>query len=149
MGFRGGNLILDTGENAEFGLDGHVILVRILDNLLGEGDVLLVREGGSIDHHGRETGVHAALADLEAVAVVQVQADLRVLPTELLRVSDGTFGHVAEKGGVGIVAGALGNLEDDRGLGLGSGLDDGLELLHVVEIERRDGVTAVDRPNSL
>ena len=144
MGFRGGNLILDTGEHAEFGLDGHVVLVRILDNLLGEGDVLLVREGGSIDHHGRETGVHAALAGLEAVTVIEVEADLGIGPAELLGVSDGTLGHVAEKGGVGVVAGALGNLKDDRGLGLGSGLDDGLELLHVVEVESGDGVTAIN-----
>ena len=71
-----------------------------------------------------------------------MEDDLGLFPAKFLRILDGTFRHIAEKGLVGIVAGALGNLEDDRGLGLGSGLDDGLELLHVVEVESRDGVTA-------
>ena len=142
MGFRSGNLILDTGEHAEFSLDGHIELVRILDNLLGQGDVLLIRQGGGVDHDGREAHVHAALAELEAVAMVQVEADLGMLPTELLRIRDSTFRHVTEKGLVGILTGTAGNLEDHRGLGLGGRLDDGLELLHVVEIESGDGVTA-------
>ena len=144
MGFRGGNLILDTGEHAEFGLDGHVELVGVFHDLLGEGDILLVREGGSVDHHGAEAHVDTVLAQLEAVTVIEVEADLGVLPAQFLRISDGTFGHIAEEGGVRIVAGALGNLEDDRGLGLGGSLDDGLELLHVVEVESRDGVSAGD-----
>ena len=51
MRLLSGNLILDAGENAQLSFDGHVILVSVVDNLLCEGDVLLVREGGSIDHN--------------------------------------------------------------------------------------------------
>ena len=118
--------------------------MSIFNNLAGQGDVLLVGEGGSIDHHGREAHVHAALAQLEAVTVIQVQADLGILPAQFLGILDSTFGHVAQKGLVGVVAGTLGDLQDHRGLGLRGGLDNGLELLHVVEIECGDGISAGD-----
>jgi hypothetical protein len=142
VGFLSGNLIFHTGENAEFGLYGHIILVSVINHLLGEGDVLLVREGGGVDHHGAEAHVNAALAQLEAVAVVQVEDNLRILPTQFLGVFYGTLCHIAEEGLVGVVTGTLGNLEDHRALGLCAGLDDGLKLLHVVEVESGDGVTA-------
>ena len=144
VGFLCGNLIFDTCENAELGLYGNVILVCIVNNLLCEGDVLFVRKGGSINHDGAEAHIHAALAKLEAVAVVEMENDLGMLPAEFLGIFNSTFRHIAEKGLVGIVARTLGNLEDDRALGLCGGLDDGLELLHVVEVESGDGVTALD-----
>lgn len=84
-----------------------------------------------------------ALAQLEAVAVVEVEHYLGMLPAKLLGILHGAFGHVAQQGGVGIVARALAHLQDHGAFGLGSGLDDGLELLHVVEIERGDGVAAL------
>ena len=142
VGFLGGNLVFHTGQNTEFGLYGNVILVSVLNHLLGEGDVLLVRQGRSVDHHRAEAHVNAALAQLEAVAVVQVKNNLGVLPTQFLGILNSTFCHVAEEGLVGVVTGTLGNLENHRALGLCSCHDDGLELLHVVEIESRDGVTA-------
>ena len=36
------NLILNTGQNAQLSLNGHVVLVSIVNDLLGEGDILLV-----------------------------------------------------------------------------------------------------------
>ena len=76
--------------------------------------------------------------------MVEVEADLGMLPAKLFCIFDSTFGHVAEKGLVGVVARTLGNLENHRGLRLRGGLNDGLELLHVVEVECGDGVTAFD-----
>ena len=76
--------------------------------------------------------------------MVEVKNDLGILPAELLGISHSTLGHVAQEGSVGIVAGTLGYLEDDGALFFGSGLDDGLELLHVVEVEGRDSVTSLD-----
>ena len=114
----------------------------IVNNLLGEGDVLLVRKGGSVDHNGAEAEVNAALAGFEAVAVVQMKDDLGVLPAKFLCILHSTLCHIAEEGLVGVVACALGDLEDNRGLGLSGGLDDSLELFHIVEIECGDGVTA-------
>ena len=50
MGLLGGNLILDTGQDTQLSLNSHIILVGIIDNLLGESDVLLVRKRRSVDH---------------------------------------------------------------------------------------------------
>ena len=45
------NLILNTCEYSELSLNSHVKLVSILDNLLGEGDVLLIRKSRTVNHH--------------------------------------------------------------------------------------------------
>jgi hypothetical protein len=75
--------------------------------------------------------------------MVKMETDLGILPSEFLGILDGTLCHIAEEGLVGIVAGTLRNLEDDRGPLLGASLDDGLQLLHVVEIECRDGISTL------
>jgi hypothetical protein len=142
VGFLCGNLVFDTGENAKLGLYGNIILVCIIGDFLGKGDVLFVRKGRSIDHNGAEAHIDAALAKLEAVAVVEVKDDLGMLPAEFLGICDSAFGHIAEKGLVGIITGAFADLEDNRRFGLCSGLDDGLELLHVIEVEGGNSVTA-------
>ena len=61
----------------------------------------------AVDHNRRETAVDTALADLEAVAVIEVKYDLGVLPAKFLGVFHCSLSHVAEKGCVGIVAGTL------------------------------------------
>ena len=71
-----------------------------------------------------------------------METDLRMLPAEFLGILYSALCHVTQKGLVGILAGSAGNLKDDRRLCLGSSLDDSLELLHVVEIEGRDGIAA-------
>ena len=43
---------------------------------------------------------------------------------------------------VGVGAGALGHLEDDRRLLLAAGFGDALDDLHIIDIESTDGVTA-------
>ena len=140
------DVVLDTGENAELTLDGDVAGVGVLDDLLGEGDVLLVGEGGAVDHDVGEAGLDARDNELEAVTVVKVEADGDALAVlgDLLGVLNSTLGHVAEEGLVGVVAGTLGNLEDDGALGLDAGRDDGLHLLHVVEVEGGDGEATLD-----
>ena len=139
------DFVFDAGEDAELGLDRHVVLVRVVDDLLGELDVVLERKGAAVDHDRREAGVNAALASLVAVAVVEVEDDLRLLAAEFLGVLNRAFGHVAENRGVRVLARALGDLHDDGRLGLDRGLDDGLHLLHRVEVECGNGVTALDR----
>ena len=139
-----GDLVLNAGENAELRLDGDIVLVGIGDNLLRELHVLVVGKRRAVDHDGRKTGVDAALAGLERVAVVEVKDDLRLLAAELLGVFDSALGHVAENRGVGVLAGTLGDLHDHGRLRLDRCLDDGLHLLHCVEVERRDRVAALD-----
>ena len=145
MALLGLDFVFDAGEDAELGLDRHVVLVRVVDDLLGELDVVLERKRAAVDHDGREAGVNAALASLVAVTVVEVENDLGLLAAEFLGVLNGAFGHVAENRGVRVLAGALGDLHDDGRLSLDRGLDDGLHLLHSVEVERGNGVTALDR----
>ncbi len=76
--------------------------------------------------------------------MVKVKYDLGISPTEFLCIFHSAFCHIAEKGGVGIVACAFGNLKDNGGFLFSRSLDDGLELLHVVEVERGDSISASD-----
>ena len=138
------HLVFNAGQHAELALDSDVELVSIFHNLLGQGHILVIRKSAAIDHHAGETKVAAALAQLKAVAVVEVKHDLRVLPAQLLGKLHGTLCHVAQQRLVGILASALRHLQDHRRLGVGCGSDDGLQLLHVVEIEGGDCITAID-----
>lgn len=140
----GGYLVLDAGQHAQLALDRHVELVCVVHDLLRQGHVLVIGQRRTVDHHRREAHVDAALAQLERVSVVEVQHDLGFGPAQLLGILDGAFGHVAQQRLVGVVARALRYLEDDRRLGLGGSLDDGLQLLHVVEVECRNGITSLD-----
>ena len=140
----GSYLVLDAGQHAQFAFDRHVVLVSVLHDPLRQGDVLVVGERRAVDHHRRESHVHAALAQFERISVVEVQYDLGFGPAQFLGVLHGSFGHVAQQGLVGVVARTLRYLEDDGRLGLGGSHDDSLELLHVVEVECRNGVTSFD-----
>ncbi len=139
----GAYLVFHSGENAEFAFHRNVELVGIVHNLLRQGYVFLEGQVAAVDHHGRKSVVHAVLAHLEAVAVVKVKHDLRMLPAKRFGIFYRPLGHVAEEDRVGIVARALRHLEDYRRFGFGRSLDDGLELLHVVEVERGDGIAAM------
>ena len=86
----------------------------------------------------------ATFAKLVAVTMVKVKYNLRLLPAKLLCILHSTLGHVAEKCLVGVVAGSLGHLEDNRRLCLCCSLNDGLELLHIVKVECRNGVTTLN-----
>ena len=110
----------------------------ILNDLLGQGDVLLEGLGGGVDHNGGKTAVNAALAQLEAVTMVQVQRD-----GDFGIFNDGSLDQLHEVRVVGIGAGALGNLQDDRRLQLAGSFGDALNDLHVVDVESADGVAAV------
>ena len=73
-----------------------------------------------------------------------MEHDLGMFPTEFLGVFYSALSHVAQEGSVCIVACALGNLKDNGRLFLRSSLDDGLKLLHVVEVESGDSIAALD-----
>ena len=87
----GGNLVLNAGEHAELTFYGHVVLVCVVNYFLGESHVLLVGEVRAVDHNGGEAVVDAVLAELEAVAVVEVQHNLGMLPAQLFGVGYGTL----------------------------------------------------------
>ena len=69
------DFVFDAGERAEFGFDDHAVIVRVFHHFLRDGDVFFKGLAGGVDHDGGEAAVHAALAGLEGIAVIEVQAD--------------------------------------------------------------------------
>ena len=111
--------------------------VCVLNDLFGQRDVLFIRQGGTVDHHGGETAVDAALAGLEIRTVVKVQRDGK---TGLLL---GSFDQLDKIGVVRVGTRALGNLQDQRRIQLFRRFGDALDDLHVVDVERADGIAAL------
>ena len=68
-------LCMDEEDRAELSFDDDAVVVRVLDDLLGDLDVLCEGLGGSVDHDGGEAAVDAGLAGFEVGAVVQMQND--------------------------------------------------------------------------
>jgi hypothetical protein len=78
------------------------------------------------------------------IIMIQVENDLRTLAAQFLGILHSTLCHVTKQGSVGIVASALRHLQDHRALQVGRGLDDSLELLHVVKVEGGNSIAAID-----
>ena len=57
----------------------------------------------------------------------------------------GSLDELDEIGVVGVGARAAGDLQDDGSFDLGRGLGDALDDLHVVDVERADGIAALIR----
>jgi len=140
------DVVLNASKDTELTLDSDVELVGVLDDLLGEGDVLLVGEGRAVDHDVGEAAGDAGDDKVVAVTVVEVEGnrDTLAVSADLLGVLNSTLGHVAEEGLVGIGTGTLRDLEDDRALALSAGSDDGLHLLHVVKVKGRNSKATVN-----
>ena len=132
------DLILDAGERAEFGLDHNAVVVRVFDDLLRDLNVLGEGLGGGVDHHGGEAAVDAGLAGLKVRAVVKVQHD-----GDVRAALDCGLHELNEVGVVCIGARALADLQDHGRVLFLTGLGDTLHDLHVVDVERADGVSAV------
>ena len=88
--------------------------MSVINNLLCESDVLLVWEVRTVDHNRRETVVDTILTELEAITVVEVKNDLRILTTKFLSVLYSTLSKVTEDSTVSIVTSTLRNLHDNR-----------------------------------
>ena len=132
------DLILDAGEGAKLGLDDDAVVMRVLDDLLGDLDVLGKGLGGRVDHDGGEAAVNAGLACLEIGAVVQMQDD-----GDLGAFGNSSLNQLDQIGVVGVGTRALGDLKDDRSVLFLAGFGDTLNDLHVVDVESADGVAAV------
>ena len=137
--------VFHAAEDADFTFDGDAALVGEVDNALGDFHILFKAGGGlavglerAIHHDGGEAELDGGLAGLKAVAVILMHGN-RNLGVEL-----GSGEHeVVEVAVLSILAGAAGGLDDDRRLGLLGGFHDGLDLLHVVDVESSDAVTAL------
>src|SRR5690606_8003710 len=105
-------------------------------HLAGDGDVILQERVETVRHYATEAVPDALHGLLETGPVVQVQGYGHV---HLRGSHPGQGGDVVD---AGILDGALAGLQDDgRPLLLGR-RHDGLQDLHVVDVERTDGVVA-------
>ena len=132
------DLVLDTGEGAELGLDHDAVVMCVLDDLLRDLDIFGKGLGGGVDHDRGEAAVDAGLAGLEVRAVVKVQHD-----GDIGAALDSSFHELDEVGVVRVGAGALADLQNHGRVLFLAGLGDTLHDLHVVDVERADGVSAV------
>jgi len=140
------NIVLNASKDTELALNSNVELVRVVDNLLGESNVLVVGKGRTVDHNVGEAALDAGNNKLVAVTVVEVESngDALAVSADLLGVLDSTLSHVAQKSLVRIGTSTLGNLQDDRALALGAGSDNSLHLLHVVEVKGRNSKPTIN-----
>ena len=129
-------VVLYARELAELRFDDHAVVVCVLDDFFRERDILLPRFGRSVDHDGSESAVDRGLADIEIRAVIEVHDDgnIRSLHRRLH--------EMFEVDGIRVLSRTRGNLKNDGRFALVRRLHDRLNHLHVVDVERADGITA-------
>ncbi len=129
---------LGADELAEFTFDDAIVFVGVVDDFLAELDVFVEGMVAAVDHDAGEAFVDAFLAEFVGIAVVEVDGDGDIGE------ADGGFDEFFEVDGVGILAGAFGDLEHDGRFFLFAGFDDGLEQFHIVHVEGSQGVFALE-----
>ena len=115
------------------------MLVRVFDNFLGDFDIFLKRLVRGVNHHAGKTFINALFAQLEGVTVIQMNGNRNI------READGGLDEFLEINRIGVGTCALGNLENERSFFFFASLDDGLDQLHVVHVERAESVFAFER----
>ena len=144
------NVFFNAAELSEFGFNNDIFGVRGVDNAFGDLDVLREFFVRGVDHDGAvETAVDAVVADFFGT-VVKVNGENGVREDFV-----GGADHTFEEALIGIIAGATGNLDDERGaLGGVAGIfvfggftevaaEKTDNLLEVVDVVRPDCVFAI------
>ena len=131
-------LVLDTSQSSQLSLNNYAMCMCVLNNLLGQSNIVLEALRRSVDHDRCESAIDAALAELKAVAVIQMQSDrdLRIL-------SYSSLNQLYQIGMVGISSCSLGNLQNNRRLQLAGCFCNTLNDFHVVYVESTDRITAI------
>jgi hypothetical protein len=137
--------VFHAAQHADLAFDRDAALVRVIDHLARHFDVLFkagrrlaVFLQRAIHHHRGKAQLDGALAGLKAVAVILVHGDGNV-GIELAGRQD----QVKEIAVLRKLARAAAGLDDDRRLGFLGRFHDGLNLFHIVDVERADAVTAL------
>src|SRR6266481_6408331 len=104
----------------QLALDNAIMLVGVVDHTLANLDVLVERLVTRIDHDTGKSLIDAVFAQLEGVAMIQMDGNGDSGET------DRGFDELFEVDRVGIRAGASGNLQHHRGLLFFTSFDDGL-----------------------
>ena len=131
------DLVLNAGESAKLGLNDNAVVMCVLDDLAGDGDVVLKGLGGSVDHDGSEAAVNAGLAQLEGIAMVKVKSDGQT------GLNDGGLDQLHQIGVICICTGALGYLKYQRSVEILRGFGDALHDLHIIYVESANSVSAI------
>ena len=133
-----GDVFLDAAQLSELSLDNQSLCVGCFHDALGDGDVFLEGLAGCVDHDGAvEAGVDAVHAG-RLVTVVQVDGE-DGLWEDLVCGADDALEHQL----VGVAAGALGDLDDERSLAGDIAAEEAHALFQVVDVVGADGVLAV------
>jgi hypothetical protein len=136
--------VFDTTEYAEFPLDRYAQRMGHINGRLGDLDVLFVGVRAfsvfaerAVHHDGGKPEVDGGFQGLEAVAVVEMQGygNVGVFFT-------GSFHELLEVNEAAVLKGAAAGLDDYRAVGFVGRLHDGLDLLHVIDVEGAHTVTA-------
>ena len=130
----GGNVFFHAGELTEFGFHPHAAVVGVVHHLLRDGDVFLEGQVRAVDHDGAEAAVDAGLAQFKVGAVIEMHHHREI------GLGKGGFHQFHDVHLTGILAGAGGNLKDQRRALFRAGLHDALNDFHVVDVESADGI---------
>ncbi|MPM98516.1 hypothetical protein SDC9_145704 [bioreactor metagenome] len=106
VGGRHLDVVLHPGQTAQLPFHHHAVVVGVFHHLAGELDVILKGMLGAVDHHRGEAAVDAGLADLKALAVVQMHADGQA------GVLQSGIDELHQVNMLGVFAGAGGNLKN-------------------------------------
>ena len=110
--------------------------VSVLNNLLGNSDVILEGMMRTIDHDRSESAVDASLADLKISAVVKVKSKINA------RILDSSLSKRHQILLLSVLSRAGGNLKNNRRLSLSGSLSDRLNDLHIIDVESADSISA-------
>ena len=131
--------VLDAADGTDLSFDAQALGMCQSDQLLGLLHVLLNGVVAAVEHDGRETGFHAGLAAFVG-AVVQMQSNGNGDPHGIDHCADHRSNGL-ETGHV--LAGTLGDAQDDGALHLLAGGQHSLGPLQVVDVELGHTVVAV------
>ena len=139
IGIREGMLgilyvFLNAGQLAKLGLYPDTAGMGVFHNLLGNGDIFLVRQGGTVDHDGGEAAVDAVLAHLKGRTMVQMDADRNAGV-----LNQGSLDQLHDVDLAGIFSGAGRNLQNHRRLLFRGSTHNALNDFHIVDVKRTNG----------
>ena len=134
-------------DAAEFAFNRHTDAVGRFHDAAGGFNVVLVsghrlaiRHQGTVHHHGSEAVTHGADAGGLAAAVIKMHGD-RNVRIGFNRGADEVFEEEFPR----VLAGTSRGLKDNRGTGFLGSFHDGLNLLEVIDVKRRNTVAVLGR----
>ena len=130
---------LGPDQVPQLAFDDTIVLMGIIDDLPADLDVFIERLVAGIDHHAGKAFIDALLAQVERIAMIQMNGNGNIGQ------ADRRLDQFFQINGVGILAGAFGNLEHHRRFFLFASLHNRLEQFHVVHVKCAQRIFALQR----